>query len=206
MKYLVAATSLAVLLMLMWLPARTPPEIFEQRALEEALLLRSDQIPMPDAAAELAVRYLDGLSVIAGAPDSYTLKPYGGAPMTKDEFAEIGRAAERSTQTEWLRAMKSLFVMAAQRLAIMTAGTMALLPFMLALLVDGFVRRRIREAEYHAPSPTWWTASFSLQLLAFCLGILAIMHPFFPPQWLPVFPAAFAFAARLTASTWHRFL
>ena len=126
--------------------------------------------------------------------------------MTKDEFAEIGRAAERTTQTEWLRAMKSLFVMATQRLAVMTAGTIALMPFILALIVDGFVRRRIREAEYHAPSPTWWTASLSLQLLAVCLGILAIMHPNYPPQWLPVFPVAFSLAARMTAATWHRFI
>ena len=126
--------------------------------------------------------------------------------MTKDEFAEIGRAAERTTQTEWLRAMKSLFVMATQRLADMTAGTIALMPFILALIVDGFVRRRIREAEYHAPSPTWWTASLSLQLLAVCLGMVAIMHPNYPPQWLSVFPVAFALAARMTAATWHRFI
>lgn len=93
-----------------------------------------------------------------------------------------------------------------QRLAVMTAGTIALMPFILALLVDGFVRRRIREAEYHAPSPTWWTASLSLQLLAVCLGMVAIMHPNYPPQWLSVFPVAFALAARMTAATWHRFI
>lgn len=102
--------------------------------------------------------------------------------------------------------LKSLFVMATQRLAVMTAGTIALMPFILALIVDGFVRRRIREAEYHAPSPTWWTASLSLQLLAVCLGIVAIMHPNYPPQWLSVFPVAFALAARMTAATWHRFI
>ena len=96
--------------------------------------------------------------------------------------------------------------MATQRLAVMTAGTIALMPFILALIVDGFVRRRIREAEYHAPSPTWWTASLSLQLLAVCLGIVAIMHPNYPPQWLSVFPVAFALAARMTAATWHRFI
>ena len=170
------------------------------------MLRTGEGIPMPETAANLAVEYLDGLVWVSGVPDRYTLRPYGGSPMTKDEFAEIGRAAERTTQTEWLRAMKSLFVMATQRLAVMTAGTIALMPFILALIVDGFVRRRIREAEYHAPSPTWWTASLSLQLLAVCLGIVAIMHPNYPPQWLPVFPVAFSLAARMTAATWHRFI
>jgi|GEM_PF-464018 len=192
-KYMLTATALVLILMVMWLPARTPPEIFEETALREALMLRTGEgIPMPETAANLAVEYLDGLVWVSGVPDRYTLRPYGGSPMTKDEFAEIGRAAERTTQTEWLRAMKSLFVMATQRLAVMTAGTIALMPFILALIVDGFVRRRIREAEYHAPSPTWWTASLSLQLLAVCLGIVAIMHPNYPPQWLSVFPVAFA--------------
>ena len=207
MKYMLTATALVHILMVMWLPARTPPEIFEETALREALMLRTGEgIPMPETAANLAVEYLDGLVRVSGVPDRYTLRPYGGSPMTKDEFAEIGRAAERTTQTEWLRAMKSLFVMATQRLAVMTAGTIALMPFILALIVDGFVRRRIREAEYHAPSPTWWTASLSLQLLAVCLGIVAIMHPNYPPQWLSVFPVAFALAARMTAATWHRFI
>ena len=207
MKYMLTATALVLILMVMWLPARTPPEIFEETALREALMLRTGEgIPMPETAANLAVEYLDGLVWVSGVPDRYTLRPYGGSPMTKDEFAEIGMAAERTTQTEWLRAMKSLFVMATQRLAVMTAGTIALMPFILALIVDGFVRRRIREAEYHAPSPTWWTASLSLQLLAVCLGIVAIMHPNYPPQWLSVFPVAFALAARMTAATWHRFI
>lgn len=207
MKYMLTATALVLILMVMWLPARTPPEIFEETALREALMLRTGEgIPMPETAANLAVEYLDGLVWVSGVPDRYTLRPYGGSPMTKDEFAEIGRAAERTTQTEWLRAMKSLFVMATQRLAVMTAGTIALMLFILALIVDGFVRRRIREAEYHAPSPTWWTASLSLQLLAVCLGIVAIMHPNYPPQWLPVFPVAFSLAARMTAATWHRFI
>lgn len=207
MKYMLTATALVLILMVMWLPARTPPEIFEETTLREALMLRTGEgIPMPETAANLAVEYLDGLVWISSVPDRYTLRPYSGAPMTKDEFAEIGRAAERTTQTEWLRAMKSLFVMATQRLAVMTAGTIALMPFILALIVDGFVRRRIREAEYHAPSPTWWTASLSLQLLAVCLGIVAIMHPNYPPQWLPVFPVAFSLAARMTAATWHRFI
>ena len=193
MKYMLTATALVLILMVMWLPARTPPEIFEETALREALMLRTGEgIPMPETAANLAVEYLDGLVWISGVPDRYTLRPYGGAPMTKDEFAEIGRAAERTAQTECL--------------AVMTAGTIALMPFILALLVDGFVRRRIREAEYHAPSPTWWTASLSLQLLAVCLGMVAIMHPNYPPQWLSVFPVAFALAARMTAATWHRFI
>ena len=207
MKIMMAATALVLLLMVMWLPARTPPEVFEETALREAVMLRTGEgLPIPETAADLAVDYLDALAWLTTAPDRYTLRPEGSRPPAKDTFAGIGEAAERTTQTEWLRAMKSLFVMAAQRLAVMTAGTVALLPFILALLADGFVRRRIREAEYHAPSPTWWTASLSLQLLALCLGVIAILCPSYPPQWLPVFPVAFAFAARMTAATWHRFI
>lgn len=116
MKYMLTATALVLILMVMWLPARTPPEIFEETALREALMLRTGEgIPMPETAANLAVEYLDGLVWISGVPDRYTLRPYGGAPMTKDEFAEIGRAAERTAQTEWLRAMKSLWTDSAGR-------------------------------------------------------------------------------------------
>lgn len=35
MKYMLTATALVLILMVMWLPARTPPEIFEETALRE---------------------------------------------------------------------------------------------------------------------------------------------------------------------------
>ena len=120
MKYMLTATALVLILMVMWLPARTPPEIFEETALREALMLRTGEgIPMPETAANLAVEYLDGLVWVSGVPDRYTLRPYGGSPMTKDEFAEIGRAAERTTQTEWLPVFPVAFSLAAR----MTAAT-----------------------------------------------------------------------------------
>ena len=59
MKYMLTATALVLILMVMWLPARTPPEIFEETALREALMLRTGEgIPMPETAANLAVEYL----------------------------------------------------------------------------------------------------------------------------------------------------
>lgn len=62
MKYMLTATAFVLILMVMWLPARTPPEIFEETALREALMLRTGEgIPMPETAANLAVEYLDGL-------------------------------------------------------------------------------------------------------------------------------------------------
>lgn len=42
MKYMLTATALVLILMVMWLPARTPPEIFEETALREALMLRTN--------------------------------------------------------------------------------------------------------------------------------------------------------------------
>ena len=36
MKYMLTATALVLILMVMWLPARTPPEIFEETALRGA--------------------------------------------------------------------------------------------------------------------------------------------------------------------------
>lgn len=43
MKYMLTATALVLILMVMWLPARTPPEIFEETALREALMLRTGE-------------------------------------------------------------------------------------------------------------------------------------------------------------------
>lgn len=37
MKYMLTATALVLILMVMWLPARTPPEIFEETALREVV-------------------------------------------------------------------------------------------------------------------------------------------------------------------------
>lgn len=54
MKIMTAATAFVLLLMVMWLPARTPPEVFEETALREAVMLRTGEgLPMPERAAAL---------------------------------------------------------------------------------------------------------------------------------------------------------
>ena len=139
--------------------------------MREALMLRTGEgIPMPETAANLAVEYLDGLVWISGVPDRYTLRPYGGAPMTKDEFAEIGQGRRAHRPDRVAACHEEPFRDGDPAPCRHDRRYIALMPFILALLVDGLVRRRIREAEYHAPSPTWWTASLSLHLLRSASG------------------------------------
>ena len=206
MKAIGLTTGLLVLLLVMWLPVRTPADVFEYRALEEALMIRTGEgIPMPSLTAEIAGDLMVGFDWLTGAPDRFRIRPYG-PEHPEDPFAEIGRAAERSTLTPWMRSMKSMAVMALQRLAVMIATSIALLPLMLALTVDGFVARRIREAQYHAPRPSLWHATLVFEAGLVSMGFAALFVPILSPVWLPVFPIGLAISLRVTAATWHRFI
>ena len=76
MKYMLTATALVLILMVMWLPARTPPEIFEETALREALMLRTGEgIPMPETARIWRLNISTGSSGSRASPTATRFDP-----------------------------------------------------------------------------------------------------------------------------------
>lgn len=205
-RWIVIGTFVVVLVMTMWLPARTPAEVFERHLVADALMIRDgNKIALPELTATVSHQLFEGLDALIQVPIDYRVRPYG-ADSEVDAFNEIGRAAERSTKTAWVRSLKSYTLMALQRLAILITATLALLPLILVLLIDGWTSRRIREANYHAPQPSLWTASLTGQVALIGLGVILLFTPGFSPVWYPILPIALGLLMRMTMVTWHRFL
>lgn len=205
-RCLLVVTFVVVLVMMMWLPARTPAEVFERTLVQDALSIRDgDHGAFPELTATMAHHLFEGLDALIQVPIDYRVRPYG-ADSKVDAFNEIDRAAKRSTQTAWIRSLKSYTLMVLQRLAILITTTLALLPWILVLLIDGWTSRRIREADYHAPQPSLWTASLTGQIAVIAFTIVMLFTPGFSPLWYPIFPIALGLLMRVTMVTWHRFL
>ena len=207
MKAIVLTALCAAIVLFLWLPARMPPQIFEDRDVAEAYELRtSTDMLLPETAAALTVRLLYLRTVVTRLPEDYKVRPYRTDPETCDDFAGIGRAAKRMLKTPWMRALKSMTVMALQRTGILLAAWIALLPFALALLVDGFVTRRIRSADMKAAAPTRWKLTLLASILIPVVAPVLLLFPEFPIAVIPLIPILHAFAMRSCAASWHRFI
>ena len=123
MKAIVLTALCAAIVLFLWLPARMPPQIFEDRAVAEAYELRTAaDMLLPETASALTVRLLNLRTVVTRLPEDYKVRPYRTDPETRDDFAGIGRAAKRILKTPWMRALKSMTVMALQRTGILLAA------------------------------------------------------------------------------------
>ena len=207
MKALSLIAVFTAIALYVWLPARIPPQQFELQAAAEAMEIRtSDRVLLPELVCRLTGKLLGLRKELADFPDRVRLRPHAPERVRQDEFAEIGRAAERTLRTPWLRAMKSMTVMALQRLAMLAAAWTALLPFTLALIADGLTARRIRSAEMRAASPTLWKIALIAAVLLPLSAATAVLFPSFPTAVLPAFPMLHAFLLRQCAASWHRFI
>ena len=207
MKALSLIAVFTAIALYVWLPARVPAEQFELQAAAEAMEIRtSDRVLLPELVCRLTGTLLGFRKEIADFPDRFRLRPQAPERVRPDEFAEIGHAAERTLRTPWLRSMKSMTVMALQRLALLAAAWTALLPYTLALIADGLTARRIRSAEMRAASPTLWKLALIAAVLLPIFAATSVLFPSFPTAVLPAFPMLHAVLLRQCAASWHRFI
>lgn len=171
----VAIASLVTLLLLvLYLPAVTPPAAFFER-------VRSEYSAHGTAWGQgRAHRALEGAMTMLERPMS--------APLINGASAQQGRAAtatgrqfdtvsRRLLDSDYLHAFNALALLAGFRIAVLAQLAPGLLCLAAAYVVDGLVRRWVKGREFTHPHPEVWAGSVCCACIALCATIISSVLP-----------------------------
>lgn len=206
MKGFLLAGAFCSAALFLWLPARNDAPLFEAAAKRDAVHLLEAPMMPPVTFAE---PILEGLFIVydavAGFPSQYEVRPQTGA-VDRDELRKLGQSGENAVRTPYFRALRSLCVMGLQRLAVFFASAVVLMPLLLFLLLDGWVVRRIRAAEFVSPRPSLWKAIAAFLAAAAFLTAFLPLLPAVPLRVFTLLPIVWGLLGRSLIALWHRFV
>ena len=169
------ASLVGLLLLVLYLPAVTPPSAFFGR-------IRAEHGQQGAAWGEAHARQaLERALSIAERPVA--------APMIgTDTNAGKGRAmtaagrqfdavGKRLLDSDYLRSVNALLLLAAFRLAALAQLAPAFLLLACACVADGLVRRRVKSLEFSRHHPEVWTASVCVGWFAVCTVVITAVLP-----------------------------
>ncbi len=171
----VAIASLVTLLMLvLYLPAVTPPAAFFER-------VRSEYSAHGATWGHARVyRALEDAMAVLERPVSAPLMSEAPAQQGKvvtaagQQFSTVSR---RLLDSDYLRAFNALALLASFRLAVLAQLAPGLLLFATAYVVDGLVRRWVKGREFSHHHPEVWTGSVCCACVTCCAGIISCVLP-----------------------------
>ena len=191
---------------LLWFPARHEATDFERIVIREAAAIEEGRyLPSKRLTADGVRCLLAGYDLLSGVVPDFEVRPQG-APDDGGTWSAMEGAARRTLATPYFRSLRSWSMMVLQRYALIGAAWVTLLPFWLAMLVDGLVERRIRAAELRAPRPSLWRASVSAGMVFAGLALVLPLCPGMSPEGPLIMPLLGALSLRTALAYWHRFL
>ncbi|MES2260641.1 MAG: DUF4400 domain-containing protein [Pseudomonadota bacterium] len=177
------ASLVMLLLLVLYLPAVTPPSAFFGRIRAEHGLQGA---AWGSAHAQHA---LERALAIAEQPVAAPLIVAGGVqgkPVTAagQQFDIVG---QRILGSEYLRSVNALLLLAVFRLAVLAQLAPGFLLFAGACIADGLVRRRVKSSEFSRHHPEVWTASVCTGWLAMWAAVItAVLPAAVPVAFLPL--------------------
>ena len=206
MRILYLLTFFLTVSLSLWFPARNDAPFFERIVIEEALKIEGEEGLPPKGMAQTATSGLITVyDVTAGMIPGFQVRPQGPQPVTP-ELTRMEEAGHNALQTPFFRSLRSFSMMVLQRYGVILASLGLFMPFILVMLVDGFVHRRIRAARMQAPRPSLWRGAVSVVVGLASLSLTLPMVPGFSIEWLVPIPLIGALAIRVAVAYWHRFL
>lgn len=202
---IVCTTSLvALLILVLTLPAAFPPERFiEQVRSEHALTAESWN---PAHAVRILARMLDlqaAAAQVSPVPSPVIDPP--SKPVALDVAWQMGQVNHRLFNSDYFRAIDTLFALATYRLCALMEWLPVLLPWLLAALFDGAMRRRIKSREFIQHNPEVFALTACGAVIALCLTVVALVLPVtVPPLALPLVPLSISVLASRALASFHR--
>ncbi|QBE66276.1 DUF4400 domain-containing protein [Pseudoduganella lutea] len=190
----VAIASLVTLLMLvLYLPAVTPPAAFFER-------VRSEYSAHGATWGQgLAYRALEDAMAMLERPVSAPLMNEGSAQQAKVATAagqQFDTVSRRLLDSDYLRAFNALALLAGFRLAVLAQLAPGLFLLATAYVVDGLARRWVKGREFSQHHPEVWTGSVCCVCIACCAGVISSVLPVAVPlALLPSLTGCVFFAA-----------
>lgn len=134
------------------------------------------------------------------------LNPAGGRLSALQDERTVRTALARLFGSAFCESVRLMGLLAAKRLSRLAVILLLSLPLLLALTLDGFLVRRLRQAAFRAPRPSLFSG---LGVLLGTLPAATVLAGFLPVA-LPVagwglVPVAAGVMLRACAANWHRF-
>lgn len=203
-RFVCTSAPVALLILVLYLPAAFPPERFlDQVRREHALTVESWN---PAHAVRILARVLD-LQVAASqaSPVPSPVIDPPSQPVALDVAWQMGQVNNRLFNSDYFRAIDTLFALATYRLCALVEWLPALLPWLLAALFDGAMRRRIKSREFIQHNPEVFALYACAAIVAACLTVVALVLPVtLPPLALPLVPLAISVMASRALASFHR--
>lgn len=188
-----AGSLLALLALVLYLPAATAPEIFlRQVTVEHETNLRVLGL---DAARRILARmqFLQGQSATVNPiPSTFRDNP-GPPPVDVTVARHVSAAGVRILDSRYVRSMEALLALSLFRIASLAEWLPLVSAFLFVAIFDGLIRRAVKSKEFLRHDPELFAVHACLALLTVCGLALSVVLP------TTIHPYAFASAPLLAA-------
>lgn len=200
---IVTICSLVLLLMLvLYLPAAKPAGVFiAQVRVEHALL---SEFWGRDHAMAMLAKMLD---LQPDSTPSPPLIPIAQGPEGKGAkvLPEVAAVGNRLLNNEYFRSLNALLVLATYRAAVVFYLLPGLLPFLVAAVVDGIVRRSVKGKDFSGHNPEVFAACVSGAIMACCCLVIACVLPIqLPVALMPMLMFSCGALANVGLANYHK--
>jgi len=202
---IVTICSLVSLLMLvLYLPAAKPAGVFiSQVRIEHALL---SEFWGQDHAMAMLARMLDLQPDFTPSPPLIPIVQGTAGKGTK-VLPEVGAVGNRLLNNDYFRSLNALLVLATYRAAVVLYLLPGLLPFLVAAVVDGGVRRSIKGKDFSGHNPEVFAACVSGAIVACCCLVIACVLPIqLPVALMPALLFCCGALANIGLANYHKLL
>lgn len=193
----------SMLILVLYLPAAHPPQVFFERIREEHQLIRD--FWGADHARAIMARML-----------AYQEAPPVGVPLmiadagakNKVEGAvnnQLGGIAARIANNQYFRSMNMLLALSEYRLSTLMEWMPAMAIFVGVAVLDGCVRRVVKSKEFLQHNPELFALFACLMIAIMCGTVVAMVFPVtLPPMFLPAVMFSIGVCGNLAIANYHR--
>lgn len=200
---IVTITSLVSLLMLvLYLPSARPAHAFVAQIRNEHEVMagfwgRAHAIGMLQTMLDLQAESPHAPPLMSNATVLST-------PETKVQ-KEVSAVSERLLKNEYFLSLNALVLLATYRIAVILHLLPGIVPFFLAAVADGLVRRAVKGTDFTGHNPEVFSGCVCGAILNACLGVIACVIPVpLPAPLMPALLGGMGVFANLGLANYHK--
>jgi len=118
---------------------------------------------------------------------------------------EVSAVGERLLKNEYFLSLNALVLLAKYRIAVILHLLSGIVPFLLASVADGLVRRAVKGTDFSGHNPEVFSVCVCGAILSACLGVIACVIPApLPSPLMPALLGGLGVFANLGLANYHK--
>ncbi|HEY0846601.1 MAG TPA: DUF4400 domain-containing protein [Noviherbaspirillum sp.] len=203
-RFVSAASLVALLFLVLYLPSAYPPERFiDQLRAEHALTIEFWE---HEHAMRILSRMLDWQTTAKQAsPAPFATGAPAPGPIDVAVAKQMAEVNQRLFHNPYFRSIDTLLALATYRFSVLIEWLPVLLVLMLAALFDGYLVRIVKSQEFVQHNPEVFALHAGATIMTACAAVLALVLPItLHPLMLSGVPVAISVFASRALANFHR--